>query len=407
MRKRSVSIYAKSVEDYLESVRENRESDVEETENDDLNGLKCPQCENISSENINCEIIHSAEDEERDILESLESINHIYKNKSEVKEKGMDLLCSYFKDNIKRLHNDSNPIIHASNRRFPRSMSNSSLNDLNMKEILDTIVKNQKMQEEEDLESEKISHEPHKKRGSVISIASTCGSNYSYEMLAKNVECEEEIIKVMMIGSTLTGKTQLINNFLESRKNTYEPSIGLDIKKKVVNILNKKVRIEFYDTDANFHLKDTSKIYYKLCDAFIYVADNLKKESFEYIKNIHNKIFDLANSNSFFLICLNSDSQNFADEYNLNTVQLGDVSNFHIKNQASFNLFSSILIRKNKKKNKKNSSFRKSPVFSLNLVVEPCFGYSKEYKLEQSFDNLTISLNSKRKNRYSEPIFTR
>ena len=164
----------------------------------------------------------------------------------------------------------------------------------------------------------------------------------------------------MMIGSTQIGKTLLINNFLEMRRNMYEPSSGLEIKKKIAKILNKNVRIEFFDTDANFHLKDTSMIYYKLCDSFIYVIDWRKKESLDYISQLHENILNNSVSNSFFLINLNTlktdsdeELKRYAENLNVIYVPLDDVSHFHINHVNTFNVFSYVLVKK-----MKNSSFK-------------------------------------------------
>jgi len=463
MRKRSVSIYAKSKEEYMENInkgKKTRNNFEDENEYENLGYLK-PGNELSVSEDLETNFTHqlkvdtkTAEEEEKELIDQLESINNLYKSfKKEIRvtgkegldlsiDNGFNLLCSFFKENIRtgRTQRDPQLLIHQSNKKFPRSMSNNSITDISVKDILDSIVKFNKEEDEceNKNDSKNVSDTSSGKGGnthglnfkgrnsfkknSVENVShQSCNSNSSWstqlsnELLAQNLECEEEVLKVMMIGSTHIGKTHLIDSFLEFRRNRYEPSSGLEIKKKIVKIIDKNVRIEFYDTDANFHLKDTSKIYYKLCDAFFYVVDWSKQESVEFISNIHENIFNNSTSNSFFLANLNLRSKNskvcdeklksFADDLNAIYVPLEDVSNFHMKNNTVVNVFSYVLVKKIKNKNK--TKFKKNLTLSEENSnfdkIHPCMGYDQNYKLDSYVKlNNQISLSVKRKLRHSD-----
>lgn len=512
MRERSVSIYAKNQEEYMESLNNlNKEKRLKKLidDEDEYEGMSSFRMTNDLEDCEDLEVKQSytikvdtktAEDEENELYHQLENINNLYKsikrkeirikgkeNKDLSVDDGLNLLCSYIKDNIRNSpsYRDPNLVIHQSNKKFPRSMSNNSIADISVKEILDSIVKFNRERENEDDNNilntcndgvnvdeiksireyklklrnkekfDKLSPtcscmgginnntntiSKDSKKNSILSSVSnfSCNSSnsnsswstqLSNELFVQNLECEEEVLKVMMIGSTHIGKTLLINNFLDTRRNKYEPSSGLEIKKKIVNILNKNVRIEFYDTDANFHLKDTSRIYYKLCDAFLYVVDWSKKESLDYITHIHQNILNNSTSNSFFLVNLNNQGnskdkdlskkcliqeelKNFAEDLNVIHVPLVDVSNFHIKFCNIFNVFSYILVKKIKKKNKSKCKKKLSDLDENSHIekmsyLEPCLGFNQSYKVE-AYNNINnkISIDVKRVRNSNHDLIT-
>lgn len=347
----------------------------------------------------------SAEAEEKELYKKLEDINNLYRlpvNKRYVKqvidkhciESGLDVLCSYLTDSIKKSEEEKiskigkltpsredfhleNLVIYPSLKKPFRAMSNNAIHQFRVKEALEAIISKKDFDEDEEERNsqcqlnERIhpitedhfcnqrnpisSHIKFSTKNNSLNSNSTSYSTINKEVLMQNVECEEEFIKVMVVGSTHIGKTKLINNFLECRKNKYIPSSGLEIKKKIVKLLSKTVRIEFFDTDANFHMKEPSRIYYRICDAFLYVIDCTKLETFDFIKNVHSKIFDNSCAKSYVLVCLNWDLKveelehsinTFSNDYNVNVLALKDVDHFNIKNESIGLLFKSVLIKK-------------------------------------------------------------
>jgi hypothetical protein len=373
----------------------------------------------------------SAEVEEQELFQKLEDINQLYRipvNKRYVKhtidknciESGLNVLCSYLTESIKHSeeeklspgHEDKKLVIYPSLKKPFRAMSNNAIHEFRLKEALEAIITKNESEDEEQKSERCINQEypsstddqicqarNHKSSHNNFSLKNnqnyqpTSCSTINKEVLMQNVECEEEFLKVMVVGSTHTGKTKLINNFLDCRRNKYIPSSGLEIKKKIVKLISKTVRIEFFDTDANFHMKDPSRIYYRICDAFLYVMDCTKLETFNFIKNVHLKIFDNSCAKSFVLVCLNWDLKSaeleesiniFSNEYNINVLALKDVDHFNIKNESINHLFSSVMIKKmdNKTKNKfirsGNGSFysRKTNANSQNSGNSQNFGLS-------------------------------
>ena len=402
-RRRSESIYAKSLEDYMESLVEasnlinKPSSQLEEGEVVKLFSNNENNFSTLVREEVETEI--SAE---RELVNKLEILNRAYKSgeKSEEKIESLDVLSSFFKERMGQIQEDQADLIlfSAVKTRYTRAMSENAIYEINMKEALDTIIKrNEETENEENSETE-MNNKRH--RSSLFSNDST-STTLSREVLAQNVECEDTI-KVMLVGSTHTGKTKLINNFLECRKNKYIPSNGLEIKKKLVKIFGKTTRVEFFDTDAHFHLQTASRIYYRICDAFLYVVDCLKPDTLEYIQTVHNKIFDHSSAKNFVLLAVNFSMAeaamkhnllSFAREYNIRFFDIKNVDNFFIKDVAVYNLFSAMVIKKRKTKRRPKwfksnhgiNSFNE-PDSKCEAVINsedtPKFGFNEMYQIE-------------------------
>jgi hypothetical protein len=374
-RRRSQSIHAKSLEEYMELVINEKIIFEANHEEDELSSKSLREKLGEESnyvglkkdgefQKINFETERSAE---RDLVSKLESLNRAYKS-NEMKEdklESMDLLAAYFKERVSdKKHKD---LVLSSSIKFKtgRAMSESAISDINMKEALDFIIRRKEECENEDFVSENNLFVKEKKSNSLFSHDSF-STALSREVLVQNVQYEDTV-KVMLVGSTHTGKTKLINNFLECRKNKYIPSNGLEIKKKLVKIFGKTTRVEFFDTDAHFHLQNASKIYYRICDAFLYVLDCLKIDTFDYIQNVHFKIFDNSYAKHFVILALNYSSCDFktslfsfTKEYKITFFEVDNVDNFFIKNDAVYNLFSTMVIKKRKthRKSKFKSKFQ-------------------------------------------------
>ncbi len=440
-RKRSSSIYSESKNAYLQRLKEEEEYDTQDDQSNFLLKGKIieesdEECSNLvrklteeikpQSDNENPNEFKSEETEERELVEQMNCLNKVYKyresqgkQENSKQNEGLNILCSYFTGRMKS-KDEIKLVIHPSikSRKPLRSMSQNSIYEINIKKALDVIMKTQEDEEEERMNNLYIN----KKKSSRFSTYSSSSNSISKEIFIQNVE-SEEVMKIMLVGSTLIGKTKLINNFLECRKNKYIPSNGLEIKKKNEKLLNKSVRIEFFDTDANFHLRDTSQIYYKICDAFIYVVDCSKSESFNYIRNIHRKIFDNSYSKSFVLVTTHQSNENLQDqdvyklieglceEYSIKLLNLSNVDDFTFHNNSVHHIFSSMFIKKMNSRSKNNYIWNKRKQLKKGTNPSSCstngskkimdhpdnFGHSDFYQLEayNNFEEEEIKLESR------------
>jgi Ras-related protein Rab-8A len=67
--------------------------------------------------------------------------------------------------------------------------------------------------------------------------------------MSRPVEKIEYIIKLVILGDTAVGKTNLLLRFTdESYKPTHLPTIGVDFKVRIMNINGKRVKCQLWDT---------------------------------------------------------------------------------------------------------------------------------------------------------------
>ena len=72
------------------------------------------------------------------------------------------------------------------------------------------------------------------------------------------------LFKVIVIGDSGVGKTNLITRFCEnSFKDTYVATIGVDFKVKSLPINDKKVKMQIWDTAGQERFKTITQTYYK------------------------------------------------------------------------------------------------------------------------------------------------
>jgi hypothetical protein len=162
----------------------------------------------------------------------------------------------------------------------------------------------------------------------------------------------------------------------------------LEIRKKNLNLYEKNIRIEFFDTNVDFHQQKTSKgkffklniVYYKLCNAFFYFIDLSETESLEFIKNLHSSNINNESKNCiYFAMCLNYEKNNteikqFCEDFQIVFFPI-NFETFSDDNEQLKMLFTWIVLKKlKKKKSQKQVDKPKS--------TDSC-GHTKDYNLEQ------------------------
>ena len=72
------------------------------------------------------------------------------------------------------------------------------------------------------------------------------------------------LVKVIVIGDSGVGKTNLITRFCENHfKDTYVATIGVDFKIKSLVVNDKKFKMQIWDTAGQERFKNITQTYYK------------------------------------------------------------------------------------------------------------------------------------------------
>ena len=92
-------------------------------------------------------------------------------------------------------------------------------------------------------------------------------------------------LKLLIVGGSGVGKTNFLNMFLNNTFNqNYFSSTGIDLQNKIMNIKNKKVRIQIWDTAGQEKYKSITKnLFLKVMGALV-LYDITNEESFTKLK---------------------------------------------------------------------------------------------------------------------------
>ena len=111
--------------------------------------------------------------------------------------------------------------------------------------------------------------------------------------------------KIILLGQSAVGKTNLIIRFTENKFYTdFISTAGFDYKSKIISLNNskKKVKLFLYDTAGQERYEALCKSLYKKVDGIILVYDITSRESFEYIPKWVKEIKQYNESFSIMLI---------------------------------------------------------------------------------------------------------
>ncbi len=108
------------------------------------------------------------------------------------------------------------------------------------------------------------------------------------------VESSEMIFKIIIIGDSSTGKTNILNQYLNNKFDSIsKATIGVELGNKTFKIKNDTVNCQIWDTAGQERYRSMTKAYYKGALGALIVYDITKRVTFE---NVDNWFVDLKNS---------------------------------------------------------------------------------------------------------------
>ena len=97
--------------------------------------------------------------------------------------------------------------------------------------------------------------------------------------------------KIMVLGESKVGKTSLIKRFTKDQfGGVYLTTVGMDFQDKIIELEDKKIRMQVWDTAGQERFRNVTKSYFQSSHGLLVVYDITDKESFEkinfWMKNI-------------------------------------------------------------------------------------------------------------------------
>ena len=109
--------------------------------------------------------------------------------------------------------------------------------------------------------------------------------------------------KIMVIGESKVGKTSLIKRYTKDEfGGVYLTTVGVDFQDKIIDIENKKVRLQVWDTAGQERFRNITKKYFQSTNGLLVVYDITDKESFKKIGLWLDSIKNYAPENAKYIL---------------------------------------------------------------------------------------------------------
>ena len=136
--------------------------------------------------------------------------------------------------------------------------------------------------------------------------------------------------KIMVLGESKVDKTQLIKRYTKNVfGGVYLTTVGMDFQDKIIEIEDKKVRLQIWDTAGQERFRNVTKSYFQSSQGLVLVYDITDRESFEKLNFWVDNIKNNAPENAKFILVGNKcdlanerkvtieDGENKARNYNI------------------------------------------------------------------------------------------
>lgn len=183
------------------------------------------------------------------------------------------------------------------------------------------------------------------------------------------------LFKILLIGDSGTGKSSLLQRYSENNfQNTYISTIGVDFKIKTIELDDKIIKLQIWDTSGQERFRSITSSYYRNAHGIIIVYDTTDTSSFEAVKMWSNEVDTYSNEyvqrcivgNKIDLIqqrvVFSSDVKKYTDHVEIKTYEVSAKSGTGV-NEIFINIARDIKIQfLNKIKEDQSSSIKLKPL---------------------------------------------
>ena len=106
-----------------------------------------------------------------------------------------------------------------------------------------------------------------------------------------NEEDYEMMAKVILIGDSSVGKTNIMSKYLKDQFMEFSKStIGVEFSSKTFNVQGHKIKAQIWDTAGQEKYRSMTSTYYKGSKGAFVIYDITRKETFESVDNWINDL---------------------------------------------------------------------------------------------------------------------
>ena len=174
--------------------------------------------------------------------------------------------------------------------------------------------------------------------------------------------------KIMVLGESKVDKTQLIKRYTKDQfGGVYLTTVGMDFQDKIIEIEDKKIRLQIWDTAGQERFRNVTKSYFQSSQGLVLVYDITDRESFEKLNFWVDNIKNFAPENAKFILVGNKcdlanerkvsyeEGENYAKKFNIKFFESSAKDGTNV-NELFFYLANEIYQdEKTKEKDNKNS----------------------------------------------------
>lgn len=114
------------------------------------------------------------------------------------------------------------------------------------------------------------------------------------------------LFKYIVIGDTSVGKSCLLLQFLEKKfKFDHDTTIGVEFGSKIINVKDKQIKLQIWDTAGQETFKSITRSYYRGSIGVILVYDITNRDSFNNVSKWLDETKSYANDKITVMLVAN------------------------------------------------------------------------------------------------------
>ncbi|EGR34204.1 Ras-related protein Rab-2 [Ichthyophthirius multifiliis] len=142
------------------------------------------------------------------------------------------------------------------------------------------------------------------------------------------------LFKYIIIGDSSVGKSAILLQFMENKfKKEHDTTIGVEFGSKIINIKNKNIKLQVWDTAGQESFKSITRSYYRGSICAFLVYDITNRQSFQNVANWLDEINNYSNEKITIILIGNKsdlgnnrqvqfqEGQQFADSFNIQFIE--------------------------------------------------------------------------------------